>query len=155
VELVALVRWDGVVLASAEGSEVLSSLGDVVFEQLKDDTAFLELGITFFANGNVKVGLGVLRVELGQLFNFLVLLDGHDFLLVQATTEQVLHVSSLLLVVLGESFFAQFPMVSQRLVLEVDLDGSLDITACISPLASLVESLRSEEERLHCLRIDS
>merc|ERR1740139_548628 len=102
VELVALVRGYGFFLARAEDSEVLSRDGSMIGKQLEHDTSFLVVSVALLTNSNVKEGLGVGRVEFGQSFDFLVLLDMLGLVIVHITSEEVRHLGSFSFVVLGD-----------------------------------------------------
>ena len=101
-------------VASADGSEVLSSLGHMLVEQLKHHSALLESFFALFTDGKVEVGLGV---ACGELWQGQILLDlGDRLLAVESLGEDCLHLLLLGTQVICTQLLDFLELVSQVLV---------------------------------------
>jgi len=69
VERIALVRGDSFLLSSAQSAEVLSGDGDLIVEELENNTTLLRDSRSFGLNLDIKVDLRVALVEVGKLAN--------------------------------------------------------------------------------------
>ena len=119
----------------------------MVSEEFEDDAAFLESCVIWLTNGDVKVSLRILRVELGQHVGFRVL--NGCFVLVDTAAEETRERCRLLFVVLSKSLFAHFPVCSEHLVIQVELDSVFHIGASIIESEPCQVSLRPKEECFH------
>lgn len=141
MEAISLVMEIAAFFTSAESSEVFSSLWNGVGEKLEYNTTTFEAILTIFADCNIKIGLRVLRIEIGKFVEVLDLL--RRVLIVVNTFAKEGSEASLCFLVLGSLLFLDSLMLgTQRLVCGVKLNCSHNVSQCLVVLVDFGMSNR-------------
>lgn len=153
MEAVALVVELWALLSRAKGAEVLSCLRHIVVEDFEDDTRLLVAFLALLTDGDIEVGLLVLRIELRQ---FVMLLGNLAILLVVVDTlaEEGSEASLLLLRLIRFLLLDGLELGSKVSIGGGQLDSCLDIDHGRVKVTELLLSDRAKVNSLGGVSID-
>ena len=153
MEAVALVVQIAALLTCAKSSKVLSSLRHLVREKLENYAASLESIFTLLSNGDIKVCLRVLGIEIRKLAEVFGLL-GCFLFVVNTLFEEGSEASLCFLVLCSLLFLDSLMLSSQRSVCGVQLDSGHDVSHGQVVLVDLRAGHRPQIVGLFGVRVD-